>query len=149
MALDELDRRIVNTLQAGIAVCDRPFEAPAAALGIAESELIERLRRLREGGVLSRFGPLFDVARLGGAFCLCAMKVPVARFDEVAEQVNAFAEVAHNYEREHPWNLWFVLATETDAGIDHAVSAIEGVTGLDVLVLPKLEEYFIGLRLEA
>lgn len=149
MQLDEQDRRIVNALQTGIPVCERPFEAVAQSLGLSEELLLERLQTLLDEGALSRFGPMFDAARLGGAFSLCAMQVPQEHFEDVANQVNAFAEVAHNYEREHDYNMWFVLATESPAGIDRMVGAIETATGLPVLELPKLEEFYVGLRFDA
>ena len=100
-------------------------------------------------GVATRFGPMYNADRLGGAFCLCAMAVPAERFDEVAATVNAMPEVAHNYERNHALNMWFVLATETEDGIADAVKAIEDATALPVLEFPKLEEYFIGFRVAA
>jgi DNA-binding Lrp family transcriptional regulator len=84
---------------------------------------------------------------MGGAFSLAAMRVPPGDFDRVAELVNALPEVAHNYEREHAYNLWFVLATETPEGIARAITRIERETGLPVLNLPKLREYFVELRL--
>lgn len=147
--LDDLDRAIVNRLQEGIALTPHPFAAIAEELGTSEHDLLARVRRLCAANVLTRFGPFFDAAALGGAFCLCAMAVPPDRFDDVAEAVNAFDEVAHNYEREHTLNMWFVLATETPAGIDAAAHAIEGATGICVHKFPKLEEFFIGFRVAA
>jgi siroheme decarboxylase len=147
--VDETDRYLVNALQGGFPVCERPFAAVGEALGLPEAEVIARLRRLREAGVLSRFGPMFDAERMGGAVTLCAVAVPEERFEEVAGLVNAFPEVAHNYRREHALNMWFVLATETPDGIAAALARIEAATGLPVLDLPKLEEFFLELRLAA
>ena len=147
--LDELDRRIVNRLQDGIGTESRPFAPVAEELGISEQKLIARLRRLRERGVLSRFGPMFNAERMGGAFCLCAMAVPEARFEAVAEQVNAHPEVAHNYAREHRFNMWFVLASEEAGRIETVAEAIEAETGLAVLLFPKEAEYFVGFRVAA
>ena len=146
--LDSLDRRIVNGLQGGFPICERPYAEAAEALGIEEVELIARLGRLVETGALSRFAPLFNAERLGGAVCLCGMAVPAARFDAVAEQVNAHPEVAHNYARDHALNMWFVLASEHPARIEEIAAAIEAETGLTVYRLPKLDEYFIGLKVE-
>ncbi len=146
---DAVDRRIINSLQEGFPLSPRPFAEAAAQLGLEEEELISRLENLRRRGAITRFGPFIDAAAMGGAFCLCAMAVPEARFDEVAGQVNAFAEVAHNYERQHPLNMWFVLATERPQQIEQAAAAIEAVTGLQVLRFPKLEEFFIGFRVTA
>jgi DNA-binding Lrp family transcriptional regulator len=100
-------------------------------------------------GTLTRFGPLYDAERLGGAFPLCAMRVPAADFERVAALVNAHPEVAHNYERAHRFNMWFVLATAERAQIPPVIAAIEAETGLPVLNLPRQREFFIDLRLPA
>ncbi len=147
--LDDTDRAILNALQEGFPLSPRPYAEAAARLGLGEAELIGRLSRLRESRVITRFGPFFDAAALGGAFCLCAMAVPEDRFDAVAERVNAHEEVAHNYAREHRLNMWFVLATETPEGIEAAARAIEAETGLAVLRFPKLAEFFVGFRVAA
>lgn len=147
--LDETDRRIVNALQEGFPLCPRPYAEAAARLGLNENSLIARLGLLRENGAITRFGPFFDAAAMGGAFCLCAMAVPAADFDAVAAKVNARPEVAHNYERAHHLNMWFVLATETPEEIETAARGIESATGLVVLRFPKLEEFFIGFRVVA
>lgn len=149
MTLDDTDRAIINGLQGGFPVCDRPYAAAAEALGLSEAELLTRLAAMKEAGVITRFGPFFDVAAMGGAFCLCAIAAPEDRFDEVTEAVNGFAEVAHNYKRTHHLNMWFVLATETEAGIAEAADAIEAATGLTVFRFPKLREFFIGFRVAA
>ena len=147
--MDDADRAIVDALQDGVDVCERPFAAAATALGIEEAMLVERLGRLRETGILTRFGPMYDAERLGGAVTLAAMRVSPERFEAVAGVVNAFDEVAHNYEREHALNMWFVLATETREEIPEIVAAIAAQTGCAVHDMPKLEEYYIGLRFRA
>jgi DNA-binding Lrp family transcriptional regulator len=146
---EALDREILNRLQGGFPLCERPFAAAAEALGTDEQTLIARIGALLEDGTLTRFGPLYDAERMGGAFTLCAMSVPRARFGEVAALVNAHPEVAHNYEREHALNMWFVLATGARDEIPAVIRRIEAETGLAVLEFPRLEEYFIDLRLSA
>ena len=147
--MDETDRRIVNALQGGFPVCDEPYAAVAATLGIGASELIDRLRALLDRRVLSRFGPQYQVERMGGRFVLAALAVPEADFDRVTARVNAFDEVAHNYRREHRLNMWFVLATESAEQIPLVAGRIEAATGLPVYLFPKEREYFVGLRLVA
>lgn len=147
--LSALDRQLVNRLQDDLPTISRPFSPLAKELGISEDEVLERVRALRESGVLTRFGPFFDAAAMGGAFCLCAMAVPEARFDEVTEKVNAHTEVAHNYARQHKLNMWFVLATETPEAIEATGAAIEAETGLKVHLFPKLQEFFVGFRVQA
>lgn len=147
--MDELDRAIINRLQGGFPLCARPFAAAAAELGTDEATLIARIRVLLEGGTLTRFGPMFDVERLGGAFSLCALRVPAADFERIADLVNAHPEVAHNYAREHEFNMWFVLATRSRDDIARVIAAIEAETGLKVFDFPREAEYFINLRLAA
>ena len=147
--LDDTDRRILNRLQEGFPISSRPFADVAGELELNEADLIARLARLKETRAITRFGPFFDVAAMGGAFCLCAMQVPQADFDRVAALVNAHAEVAHNYQRDHALNMWFVLATETEAGIAQTADKIAAETGLKVLLFPKEHEFFIGFRVAA
>jgi siroheme decarboxylase len=147
--MDSLDRQIINRLQGGFPVSERPYRDAAAAMGIDESELIGRLSSLLDSGVLSRFGPLYDAEKLGGGVTLAAMAVPRERFDEVAAIVNAFPEVAHNYERNHRLNMWFVVAAEDPERIAGVIAAVEAASGIPVLNMPKLEEYFLELRLDA
>ena len=147
--MDELERRIVNGLQGGFPLCRRPFAAAAQALGTEEEELLQKLGKLLSEGVLTRFGPMYDAERLGGAFTLCAMSVPPADFERVARLVNAHPEVAHNYERAHRYNMWFVLATASPAQIQKTIRQIEAQTGYPVLDLPREEEYFVELKLSA
>jgi len=144
--MDSLDRLIINELQGGFPVCERPFREAAQQLGTTESELITRLRCMLDDGLLTRFGPLFHAEQMGGGLSLCAMKVPAERFEEVAEKVNAHPQVAHNYQRDHEMNMWFVLATETPQELDATVHEIEEETGLPVFNLPKKEEFFVGLH---
>lgn len=147
--LDTLDRAIINELQGGFPLCEFPFAEIAGRLGTQEGELITRIQRLLDNGILSRFGPMYHAERLGGGLTLAAMAIPPDDFERVVEQVNAFPEVAHNYQRDHRLNMWFVLATETPQRIDEVISEIEKVTGCKVLNVPKEEEFFIGLRFEA
>jgi DNA-binding Lrp family transcriptional regulator len=148
MSLDALDRAILNRLQAGFPIAERPYAEVAAHLGTTEAELLRRLQRLLDEGVLSRFGPLYDAGRMGGGLTLAAMRVGEADFERVAAVLNAFPEVAHNYARAHRFNLWFVLATEEPGRVPEVIDEIERQTGYPVHDFPKEAEYFVGLRLE-
>jgi DNA-binding Lrp family transcriptional regulator len=149
VAPDETDRRIINALQGDFPLVEEPYRAVADRLGLEEGELLRRIDAMLERRVLTRFGPMFQIERAGGAFVLAAMKVPELEFERVAAQVNAFPEVAHNYRREHALNMWFVLATATPLGIPEAVAAIEAATGLAVFPFPKEREYFVEMKLHA
>lgn len=149
VALDATDRALINALQGGFPLCDEPYRAVAEPLGLTEEELIARLSSLLERNVLTRFGPMYQIERLGGAFVLAALKVPEDDYERIAGIVNGITEVAHNYRREHALNMWFVLATETTDGIAAAIRRIEGATGLPVFAFPKEREYFVEMKLHA
>ena len=147
--LQDIDRRIINQLQNGFPLCARPYEAAAQALDLSEADLIYHLGRMLENGTLTRFGPLYNADRMGGANVLAAMTVPLERFDRVAEQVNAHPEIAHNYARDHALNMWFVAAAPTPEAVEHTFCAIEAETGLTVHRFPKEREFFVELKLTA
>lgn len=149
VVLDATDRALINALQGDFPLCDSPFRQVGAALGLEEAEVLARLQALLDRKVLTRFGPMFQIERIGGAFVLAALQVPEADYERVAAAVNALPEVAHNYRREHALNMWFVLATETPAGIAAAIENIEAATGLKVFAFPKEREYFVEMKLHA
>jgi DNA-binding Lrp family transcriptional regulator len=146
--VDPTGRAIINGLQGGFPLTQRPFHDAGAMLGLSEGELIDGVGDLIEAGQLSRFGPLWNAELLGGGVCLAAMAVPSQHFDEVAEMVNAHPEVAHNYERGHVLNMWFVVSAETPERIDEVIANIERETGLAVRAMPKTREFFVGFRAE-
>lgn len=147
--MDDIDKTIINCLQQGFPICGSPYRQVAEQLGITETDLLNRLQAMLADGVLSRFGPMYHAEQMGGALTLAALKAPGARFDEVAEIVNAFPEVAHNYARNHALNMWFVLATEKPEQVQNVIAEIEKKTGLIVYNMPKISEYYVGLQLEA
>lgn len=147
--LDAIDRAIIDTLQGDFPLTERPYALAAERLGIVEADLLARLERMLADKVLTRFGPMFQIERMGGAFVLAALAVPEARYETVAAQVNALPQVAHNYRREHLLNMWFVLATEKPGGIAEAIAQIEAETGLPVHAFPKEREYFVQMQLAA
>ena len=148
VTLDDTDRTLIRHLHGGFPLVPEPFAAVGSELGLTEDEVLARLDSLFERGVLTRFGPLFQVERMGGAFCLAAMAVPEDDWTRAVAGVNAFPEVAHNYRREHALNMWFVLATATPAEIEHCAARITAATGYEVLLFPKEQEFFVELRLE-
>jgi DNA-binding Lrp family transcriptional regulator len=145
--MDELDRQLVNALQDGLPVERYPLDGVAERLGVGVDLVLERIRALLDNGTLSRFGPMYNAGNMGGSLSLCAMQVEADRFDAVAEMVNAHPEVAHNYEREHPLNMWFVVAAERPEQHALVIGAIEQESGCRVYDMPRQQEFFIGLRL--
>ena len=150
--LDSVDRAVVNAFQGGFPVVAEPFDPAAAALrdrgvDVSGEELLERVRRLDEAGTLTRFGALIDAGEIGGTATLVAMCAPEERFDEVAEQVNAHREVAHNYQREHPHlNMWFVVSVSDPDAVDRVLADIEAETGRETYNLPKQREFRVEAK---
>ncbi len=147
-ALDDTDRAIINGLQGGFPISEEPFAEAGAALGLSAEDLLSRISRLLDDGALSRFGPMYNAELIGGGLTLAALKVPDDQFDRIADMVNGFPEVAHNYARDHEFNMWFVVATETPERVGEVIDEIAALTGLWVYNMPKIEEFFVGLRFE-
>jgi DNA-binding Lrp family transcriptional regulator len=144
LRLDELDQHLLNDFQSGFPLVPRPFAEVAVRLGVDESEVIARLERLTESGAVSRVGPVIRPRRVG-ASTLAAMAVPAQRLGEVAVLVSLYPEVNHNYEREHRFNLWFVLTAADEDRLSEIMNEIEERTGMAVMDLPMIEEYHIDL----
>ena len=149
LALSEFDRTLINALQSDFPLCSSPFDTLAQNLGYPADQIMAGVDSLLARGVITRFGPLFNIEQLGGLFSLCALKVPDEKFEQVTEIVNSYPQVAHNYQREHSWNMWFVLAAESAAELNSVFEEILQRTNCPGLNLPKEKEFYVGLRLEA
>ncbi len=146
--LTDFEKQLINCYQGGIPLDPEPFHIMAEQLQSTSDEVQQAIKKLLEQGVLTRFGPLYNIEKMGGAFSLCALKVPHERFDEIAEIVNSYTEVAHNYQRDHEWNMWFVLATETKQSLKAVFNEITEATGCPSINLPKQQEFFVGLKFQ-
>ena len=142
--LSEIDRRLLDEYQRDFPLSERPFADIATELGVDEAKVLERFGYLKRLGALSRVGAVLRPNRVG-ASTLAALAVPAERLEEVAALVNAFPEVNHNYEREHAYNLWFVVTASDQDGVQRVLRRIAAATGLEPLDLPMLEDYFIDL----
>lgn len=142
--MDDLSRRLLARYQKGLPICAEPYRRMAETLGCSEAEVLERLRRLEADGALSRVGPVLRHQR-AGASTLAALAVPEERLQRVAERISQYAEVNHNYQREHRYNLWFVLTAGDRAQLDRVLAEIAADTGLQPLDLPMQEAYCIDL----
>ena len=143
--LDEVDAALVDGYQSGFPVEERPFRSVGADLGVDEAEALSRVRDLRELGVFRRFGAVLNPPVIG-ASTLAAVRAPDERFDAVAETVNAYPQVNHNYRRDHEWNTWFVVTAGSLERRDEILAEIERETGCEVLNLPMLTDFYIDLE---
>ncbi len=136
--------RLLNEFQRDFPLCPAPFAELAARLGVGERVVLGSLEKLRREGKISRVGAVFAPKRIG-ASTLAAMAVPAEKLDAVAAAVNRFAEVNHNYEREHHYNLWFVVTASSEGRLQATLGAIEKAAGYPLLALPLEEEFHIDL----
>ena len=136
--------KLLNQFQRDFPLVERPFEKIALELGASESEVLSDLRGMTESGVVSRVGPVIAPKRFG-ASTLAAISVSPGDLDRIAEIVNGFPEVNHNYEREGALNLWFVVNAKDDATLAATLSEISKRTGLQVHDLRLEEEFRIDL----
>jgi DNA-binding Lrp family transcriptional regulator len=144
VALDPTDWHLLDDYQRDLPLTARPFATLAARLGISEAEVLARLRRLQELGAVGRIGAVVAPHRAGWS-TLAAMIVPEDELTEIAGLVSAYPEVNHNYEREHEFNLWFVVTAPSRAQVEAVLCEIETRTRLPVLELPLEEAYRLDL----
>ena len=143
------DKQLLNILQTKLPISRRPFADLAKLLGTEEQVVIERLQRLKEEGYLRRIGPFFNSDKLGYKGTLVAVKVEPGYMEQVAEAINSYPGVTHNYEREGRYNLWFTLLTpdvSVQAVILAEVRALPGVAELISLVSNK--KYKINVQFD-
>jgi DNA-binding Lrp family transcriptional regulator len=144
LQLSALEKCLLNEYQRGFPLCESPYAEIGRQLGVSETEVIDTLRSLQQRGLISRVGPVFKPNR-AGASTLAAMAVPEARLDAVAALVSACDEVNHNYEREHHFNLWFVVTAPDEGHVRAVLGDIEARTGIAVLDLPLECSFYIDL----
>lgn len=145
--LEQLDIQLLNEFQKGLPLTPTPYSDMAERLRVDEDTVIARLKILVSKGMISRIGPVFKVNGVGVS-TLAAMSVPEHRLEDVAEFINGYAEVNHNYEREHEFNLWFVVTARNTTELDRIIEAMELHTRLEVMALPMQKDYHIDLGFE-
>lgn len=142
--MTELEQHLLNDYQHDFPLVPAPFRKIAADLGTAEDEVFDMLKRLHRQGSVSRVGAVFRPHTIG-ASTLVALAAPPDKLAAVAQQVSAYPEVNHNYEREHRYNLWFVVTAPDSAQLEASLRRIEAETGYSLLVLPMIEDFHIDL----
>jgi DNA-binding Lrp family transcriptional regulator len=139
-----LEQHLLNDFQRDISMSATPYADMAKQLGVSEEEVLHSVQSLQERGVISRVGPVFRPNRIGVS-TLAAMAVPADDLECVARIVSAFPEVNHNYERDHEYNLWFVVTASSEEHLDIVLYEIEQHAEYPLMSLPMLDDYFIDL----
>lgn len=137
--MDDLDRQLLNVMQNEFPICEKPFLEIGKKLNICEKEVLARLHKLKSDGIIRRIGGVFDSQHLGYKSSLFAVKVPSGDIESVAEFINQFPGVTHNYQRSHAYNLWFTLSASSPEIFNQIVEIIKIKTGIrDILELPAI-----------
>ena len=142
--LSELQQQIINRYQKGFPLVEQPYLEIAQQLEVSEQQVIAAIDELHQYQALSRVGAVFDHKK-AGASTLAAIAVPKEQLEKIAAIVNQFEQVNHNYEREHQYNLWFVVTASDLVVLNRVLEQIELLTGLPILVLPMEASYHIDL----
>ena len=145
--LNPLQKQLLNNYQHDFPLSPTPYRDIAQSLGVSEEDVLSALTELTENQYISRIGPIISPNQIGIS-TLVAMAVPEEQLHAVAEIVNYYPEVNHNYEREHRFNLWFVVIASNSNHLQTVISGIEKQTGLNTMQLPLLTDYFINLGFE-
>jgi DNA-binding Lrp family transcriptional regulator len=147
--VDDLDKRLLNAVQADFPLVSHPFVTLGAPLGLPEAEVLDRIAALKTQMILRQIGAIFDTRSLGYKSSLVAMRVPPERLDAAAQVVNGHPGVSHNYKRDHRFNLWFTLAVPPTSDLEWTVKRLhEGAGAESTRMLPTLRVFKIGVRLD-
>ena len=147
--MDKIDKKMLNILQARFPIVAEPFDAVGAELGIPGEEVIERVKRLKEKGIIRRIGAVFESRALGFTSTLCAARVPEAKIRMFADVVNSYPGVTHNYRRSNEYNVWFTFIAPDRKTLEKSLDEIRLKTGVqDILSLQAVKTYKINATFE-
>jgi len=147
--LDDTDRAILNRIQSDFPIAPRPYLTVAEELGMAESDVIRRVARLKACGIIRRIGGNFVPGKLGYVSTLCAARVPADQVARFAEVVNRHPGVTHNYLRENSFNVWFTFIAPSMEEIETRLKEIRAETGVsEILNLPATRVFKIKAQFE-
>jgi siroheme decarboxylase len=143
--MDDIDKKLLNILQKEFPLVERPFEAVAKKCALSEEEVITRVQKLKEEGIVRRIGAIFDGGKLGRASTLCAVKVPEEELESFIKTVNANPGVTHSYRRDNEYNVWFTLNAENERDIGNMLANLKAETGVaDILSMRAVRTFKIN-----
>jgi len=147
--LDRIDQELLNAVQWDFPLVSRPYAALGERLGLSEADVMERVQKVKEAGVLRQLSAIFDTRALGYSSCLVAAQVDPDHIDAAAEVINDHPGVSHNYKRNHTYNLWYTVAVPPRESLADHVDVLHRESGARVTrMLPTLTLYKIGVKLD-
>lgn len=133
--VDAVDRAIIVATQGGLPLVARPYHAIASRLGLAPDEVMARLRRMHESGLIRRLGVVPNHYAIGyRANGMSVWDVPDERVDELGAAVGSFEFVSHCYRRprhlpQWPYNLFAMVHGKTRDEVEQQVALIAAHLG--------------------
>lgn len=147
--MEDIDKKILNILQKEFPLEERPFLTVAERCGISEDEVIDRIRKMKEEGIIRRIGAVFDGVELGRVSSLCAARVPEGKIDLFVQTVNANRGVTHNYRRDHEYNIWFTVNAPSADDLESFIKDVKEKTGVtDILDMRAVRRFKIDASFE-
>jgi siroheme decarboxylase len=147
--MDEIDKKILNMLQNEFPLVPCPFRVVADRLGISEEDVLERVKRLKDDGIIRRIGAVFDPRKLGFVSTLCAARVPAEKMELFTATVNASPYVTHNYRRNHDYNVWFTIIAPSETAMQDFIAQVKTRTGIeDILNMRAVRTFKIDARFD-
>lgn len=147
--MDEKDKAILNEIQSDFPIHPRPYREMGKRLGLSEKEVLDRVKGMKEEGIIRRIGGNFNSKNLNYSSTLCAAKVPEGKLEEFVTVVNRYPGVTHNYLRNHPYNIWFTFIAPDMTQIDNALRDIADETGIkEIRSLPAVKTFKIKVDFE-
>lgn len=147
--MDSIDKKILNIIQKDFPIVAEPFKAVAEKVGISEDEVLERISRLKQEGIIRRIGAVFDSKKMGFVSTLCAARVPEEKLKTFVEVVNSYAGVTHNYRRNHEYNVWFTFIAPDEGTLEKSLEGIRTKTGvMDIISMSSARTFKIDASFE-
>ncbi len=146
--MDTIDKKLLNLMQNEIPIDKRPFKILGEKLMLTENEVLKRVNKLKDDGIIRRIGGIFNSRRMGYTSTLCAAKVPENKIEQVAACINDYYEVTHNYIREDEYNMWFTVITPSEESLNNILEEIKQKTALDEIIsLPSIKLFKVKVAL--
>jgi len=147
--MDGIDKKILNSIQKEFPVAAEPFKVIAERVGITEDEVLERISKLKQEGIIRRIGAVFDSRKMGFVSTLCTARVPEEKLKAFVEAVNSYAGVTHNYRRNHEYNVWFTFIAPDEETLEKFLAEIRDRTGvIDIISMPAVRTFKIDASFE-
>lgn len=147
--MDSIDKKILNIIQKEFPVVAEPFKVVAERMGITEDEVLERISRLKQEGIIRRIGAVFDSKKMGFVSTLCAARVPEDTLKDFVRVVNSYPGVTHNYRRSHEYNVWFTFIAPDEGTLEKSLAEIRDRTGIaDIISMSAVRTFKIDASFE-